>query len=111
MTVEAPVLDAVIADLVARAELGNEKFGGPMRPFDGRDALREAYEESLDLTMYLRKELLERDLAVRAALPHRACTDGAERRRQELTIVVKTPGFVPEFVAAALKRCLSRLSA
>lgn len=57
----APVLAAVISDLRSRAAAGNERYGGPMLPHDGRDTLREAYEEALDLAMYLGQSLLERE--------------------------------------------------
>jgi hypothetical protein len=53
-------------DLDARNRLGHESYGGPMEPHDGRDSLREAYEEALDLVMYLKKAIVERDGAGRA---------------------------------------------
>jgi len=31
-------------------------------PFNGRDALKDAYEEALDLAMYLKQAMIERDL-------------------------------------------------
>lgn len=48
-------------DFDARNQLGYQSYGGPMEPHDGRDSLREAYEEALDLVMYLKKTLVERD--------------------------------------------------
>ena len=48
-------------DLDARNQLGYQSYGGPMEPHDGRDALRDAYEEALDLVMYLKKAIIERD--------------------------------------------------
>ncbi len=51
----------VVADMQARDQLGRERYGVPLQPFNGRDALRDAYEESLDLCAYLRQALYERD--------------------------------------------------
>ena len=48
-------------DLDARNQLGYQSYGGPMEAHDGRDSIREAYEEALDLVMYLKKFLVERD--------------------------------------------------
>lgn len=53
------VLDLVLADLKARAEAGRAKYGTYLQPNNGRDALRDAYEEALDLAMYLRQKLEE----------------------------------------------------
>ncbi|MEO6034334.1 MAG: hypothetical protein ABIQ35_03680 [Verrucomicrobiota bacterium] len=33
----------------------------PLQPFNGRDALHDAYEEVLDLAQYFRQALYERD--------------------------------------------------
>jgi hypothetical protein len=50
----------VIADLEARSAQGALKYGEPLRAFNGRDALADAYQESLDQTQYLRQEIEER---------------------------------------------------
>lgn len=55
------VTDAVIADMVTRRETGTKKYGVELLTFNGRDALLEAYQESLDLTVYLKQALMERD--------------------------------------------------
>jgi hypothetical protein len=55
------VTDAVMADLIKRRETGVKKYGIELLSFNGRDALLEAYQESLDLTMYLKQALMERD--------------------------------------------------
>lgn len=55
------IFDEVKKDLDGRNQLGYQSYGGPMQPHDGRDALREAYEEALDLVMYLKKAIVERD--------------------------------------------------
>lgn len=51
----------VVADMQARDQLGRERYGVPLQPNNGRDALRDAYEESLDLVAYLRQAIHERD--------------------------------------------------
>lgn len=55
------VTDAVVADMHARRETGTRKYGVELLSFNGRDAILEAYQESLDLTMYLKQALMERD--------------------------------------------------
>lgn len=54
------VLDYVLEDLRARAEMGKLKYGNCLTTDNGRDALMDAYQEALDLVMYLRQALLER---------------------------------------------------
>jgi hypothetical protein len=55
-----PVFAAVHADLEARNRRGTANYGGPLVLHNGRDPLQEAYEEALDLSVYLRWALLER---------------------------------------------------
>jgi len=57
-----PVIqDLVIADVRARLAIGIERYGTGLQPYNGRDALRDAYEEALDLAAYLRQVIYERD--------------------------------------------------
>jgi hypothetical protein len=58
---KAAVWPIVMADMQARHELGIKRYGTPLQPFNGRDALRDAYEEALDLAVYLRTAIYERD--------------------------------------------------
>ena len=51
----------VIMDMAARDQVGRARYGVPLQPHNGRDALRDAYEESLDLCAYLRQAIMERD--------------------------------------------------
>jgi hypothetical protein len=51
----------VHSDVEARVALGVRQYGERLRPFNGRDALLDAYEEVLDLAMYLRQVIYERD--------------------------------------------------
>lgn len=59
------IQDLVAADIEARRELGIKRYGTALQGFNGRDALRDAYEESLDLAMYLRQAIYERDEGAR----------------------------------------------
>lgn len=53
--------DLVIQDVKSRMDFGRRKYGVGLQPHNGRDALKDAYEEALDLCKYLRQELYERD--------------------------------------------------
>jgi len=55
------VLPEVIKDLVARSDVGKVKYGTRLKVNNGRDALMDAYQELLDLTMYFKQMLIERD--------------------------------------------------
>ena len=51
----------VAGDMSRRYLEGRKRYGTPLRPFNGRDALKDAYEEALDLVVYLRQAIYERD--------------------------------------------------
>lgn len=50
-------VDQVLEDLKARKQLGIERYGKALRSDNERDMLWEAYEEAMDLCVYLRAEL------------------------------------------------------
>jgi hypothetical protein len=54
------IFDLVRADLEERDRVGWDQHHCPLLAHDGKDSLREAYEEALDLVVYLRKALAER---------------------------------------------------
>jgi hypothetical protein len=56
-----PVWDLVAADMKARDALGRARYGVPLSTRNGRDALVDAYQEALDLCVYLRQLIAERD--------------------------------------------------
>lgn len=58
---QVEVFALVHDDLEARNRVGRREYGGPLLTRDGRDALWDAYEEALDLVVYLRKAIWERD--------------------------------------------------
>ncbi len=51
----------VLADMRQRDLLGRTRYGTPLQPHNGRDALVDAYQECLDLAVYLRQLIYERD--------------------------------------------------
>ena len=57
------VWDLVIADMQDRDGVGRGRYGTTLQPFNGRDALVDAYQEALDLAVYLRQAIYERDNA------------------------------------------------
>jgi hypothetical protein len=52
----------VAEDLEARKQLGLKRYGSLLQPNNGRDNLQDAYEEVLDLCVYLKTEIEERRL-------------------------------------------------
>ena len=55
-----PIVELVREDMLARMTLGIERYGTPLQANNGRDALQDAYEEALDLAIYLRQAIEER---------------------------------------------------
>jgi len=49
----------LLADMRARDALGRQKYGTALQAHNGRDVLRDAYEEALDLVVYLRQAIAE----------------------------------------------------
>lgn len=58
---EPAIWDLVLADMEARDRAGAAKYGIRLQPHNGRDALVDAYQEALDLVVYLRQAIYERD--------------------------------------------------
>jgi len=61
MSTTPDIMDLVIQDMHARKELGMERYGVPLRTFNGRKALKDLYEELLDACVYIRQEMEERE--------------------------------------------------
>ena len=53
----------VIRDLKDRMKAGIARYGTPLRANNGRNALIDAYQEALDLCVYLRQALTEQGWA------------------------------------------------
>ena len=47
--------------MIERDQLGRERYGVPLQPHNGRDALVDSYQEILDAAVYLRQAIYERD--------------------------------------------------
>ncbi|MGW0486190.1 hypothetical protein [Nonomuraea sp. NPDC003214] len=50
----------VLADIAQRRQVGIDRYGTALQPHNGRDALRDLYEELLDGVMYARQLIEER---------------------------------------------------
>jgi len=55
----SPRHSAVIADMRARDAEGVRRYGVPLQAHNGRPCLIDAYQEALDLTVYLRQAIEE----------------------------------------------------
>lgn len=55
------VKDLVLTDIHERAEFGKSKYGTYLQPGNGRDALKDLYQEQLDALMYTRLLIFQRD--------------------------------------------------
>lgn len=55
------VWETVYQDIHSIVGSGFEKYGTFLQTHNGRDALRDAYQKAIDLAMYLRQSILERD--------------------------------------------------
>lgn len=76
------IQDLVLADIAERKRLGIERYGRALQPHNGRDALVDAYQEVLDLAMYVRQEIEERrDAAAEGAAAEREKIVGFLRHR------------------------------
>ncbi len=70
------VIDFVLADIRERAEKGKQKYGTYLQTNNGRNSLWDAYQEAIDLVMYLRQALLEQEDITRNKQVD--CTGGEE---------------------------------
>lgn len=57
------VWEVVVRDMNERNLIGIQRYNTPLQPFNGRNALIDAYQESLDLAVYLRQRILEDELS------------------------------------------------
>lgn len=56
-----PSWGLVLDDMKARDDMGAERYGNRLQAGNGRDSLLDAYHEALDLAVYLRTAIYERD--------------------------------------------------
>lgn len=62
-----PIWDLVRTDIEERNAMGIAKYGTPLQVFNGRDPLVDAYQEALDLVVYLRQAIEENRLRLHAS--------------------------------------------
>ena len=55
-----PIWELVIQDMRDRDQVGRKRYGTPLQAHNGRDSLVDAYQEALDLCVYLRQAIEER---------------------------------------------------
>ena len=55
------IQDEVMDYIEQRKQLGITRYGTALQAHNGRDALRDAFEEAVDLVMYLAQVIIERD--------------------------------------------------
>lgn len=94
------ILPLVIADMQTRSDAGAMKYGTVLKSDNGRDALVDAYEEAMDLVMYLRQEIQERTEkpldAVELNITHTYVPRALEQLELPLEELYKRPGrFIP----------------
>lgn len=58
-----PIVDLVIKDMLSRKKLGKARYGVFLQAGNGRNALLDAYEEALDLCMYLKQAMEENEIS------------------------------------------------
>jgi len=56
-----PIWELVIEDMQQRNKVGIAKYGTPLQAHNGRNALVDAYQEALDLCVYLRQAIEEQN--------------------------------------------------
>ena len=55
------VFPELIKDIEARRQVGIKTYGYPLQTFNGRDALNDALQESIDQCLYIKQAIMERD--------------------------------------------------
>lgn len=55
------IADLVLADIQERSKLGADRYGAYLQTDNGRDHLIDAYQEAIDLCLYLRAEIEKRN--------------------------------------------------
>lgn len=81
------VFPLVVSDMSERIRQGVEEYGQPLSTFNGRDQLLDAYQESQDLTLYLRAKLTEESAETLTVCP---CCNAETMRKVKL--IQMTPG-------------------
>lgn len=81
-----PIVDLVMDDLQERKRIGIERYGVPLQAHNGRDMLIDAYQEAMDLVIYLRGAIEDRGLT----LPDHGISYNEDQRRELFAFVLET---------------------
>jgi hypothetical protein len=81
------ITSLVIDDLELRAKKGVETYGKRLSPFNGRNSLIDAYQEALDLGVYLKQRLIEEDTFLQEL--NKAIENAKEKEPAELAGLLK----------------------
>ncbi len=109
-TANQDIFDLVIADLRERDRIGWAQHNRPLRPHDGRNSLRDAYEEALDQAVYLRKALAEWESLADHKLHLRTETASIELSRDQADAFFDGKVLTIELSPAASKEIRDKLS-
>lgn len=92
------IADLVIVDHHDRKAHGINVYGTPCQPFNGRNALQDAYEEVLDLSIYLKQAIVEkeesRDLHAKVQHMQALARDYLENYRQDMPVFHLAAGIL-----------------
>lgn len=61
--------ESLADDMDARDQFGRAKYNVQLQPFNGRSAIKDAYQESLDLAVYLKQAQMEHHLKDETCIP------------------------------------------
>ena len=61
--------ESLADDMDVRDQFGRSKYDTPLQPFNGRDAIKDAYQEALDLAVYLKQAQMEHHLKDETCIP------------------------------------------
>lgn len=102
---DTPEKQHLLEDMATREATGRERCGTPLQAFNGRDAMVDAYQEALDLAVYLRQAQAEGrlqewnalvDAAVMLALRIRMRLDDATGRQASADSSATASAAAPE---------------
>ena len=113
---EGDVWIEVIEDMKARRKMGIEKYGTPLQPDNGRNALVDAYQEILDAAVYLKQKIVENQLSQDEMLEvefnlSRYCVSVTIEDNATGEILINEGFNTPtlEYVKASLKEVIEKL--
>lgn len=84
--------DLVMQDMAARKQFGLDKYKSLLQPFNGRDPLKDLYEEILDAAVYIRQALWERDYGKEAENVGRFHAERMQLPKADVAVDVNDPG-------------------